>query len=115
MGESLNNFCACLLSSLRGLFPSIINLLNNTHFTQSHSLSVLNTPSPGDSTVAQGRGRRLPLTLALLAPALLFLSSPAFASGEPGGFTQWGAGARSLGMGRAFLAVSDDASASYWN
>ncbi len=28
---------------------------------------------------------------------------------------QWGAGARSLGMGRAFMAVSDDASATYWN
>jgi len=28
---------------------------------------------------------------------------------------QWGAGARSLAMGRAFLAVSDDASATYWN
>ncbi len=79
-------------------------------------LSVLNLPSPGSSTVAQGRGRRLPLTLALLAPALFLLGSNlAYASGEPGGFTQWGAGARSLGMGRAFLAVSDDASASYWN
>jgi long-subunit fatty acid transport protein len=28
---------------------------------------------------------------------------------------QWGAGARSLAMGRAFLAVADDASATYWN
>ena len=37
------------------------------------------------------------------------------AGGEPGEFLQWGAGARSLGMGRAFLAVSDDASATYWN
>lgn len=27
----------------------------------------------------------------------------------------WGAGARALGMGRAFVAVSDDASAGYWN
>lgn len=35
--------------------------------------------------------------------------------GQPGQFLSWGAGARSLGMGTAFFAVSDDASATYWN
>ena len=46
---------------------------------------------------------------------LMSAMSSARAGGEPGEFLQWGAGARSLGMGRAFLAVSDDASATYWN
>ncbi len=35
--------------------------------------------------------------------------------GQPGQFLSWGAGAKSLGMGKAFFAVSDDASATYWN
>ncbi|MCB4791981.1 MAG: PorV/PorQ family protein [Elusimicrobia bacterium] len=35
--------------------------------------------------------------------------------GQPGQFLSWGAGGRSLGMGSAFFAVSDDASATYWN
>lgn len=35
--------------------------------------------------------------------------------GQPGQFMSYGAGARSLGMGGAFFAVADDASASYWN
>ncbi|PKN01163.1 MAG: hypothetical protein CVU77_06720 [Elusimicrobia bacterium HGW-Elusimicrobia-1] len=35
--------------------------------------------------------------------------------GQPGQFVAWGAGARSLGMGKAFFAVADDASATYWN
>lgn len=35
--------------------------------------------------------------------------------GQPGQFLAFGAGARSLAMGKAFLAVSDDSSATYWN
>jgi len=35
--------------------------------------------------------------------------------GMPGAFMSWGAGARSLGMGKAFVALADDASATYWN
>ena len=35
--------------------------------------------------------------------------------GLPGAFMSYGAGARGLGMGGAFFAVADDASASYWN
>jgi hypothetical protein len=62
-----------------------------------------------------GWGRRALLTLALSVSALFVLCPSVNAGGEPGAFLQWGAGARSLGMGRAFLAVSDDASATYWN
>lgn len=35
--------------------------------------------------------------------------------GAPGQFLSWGAGARSMGMGKAFSSVADDASAVYWN
>ncbi len=57
------------------------------------------------------------LTRALVIVALVVVPSIShiFAAGEPAGFMQWGSGARSLGMGRAFLAVADDASATYWN
>jgi tetratricopeptide (TPR) repeat protein len=44
--------------------------------------------------------------------------SPAWAAskgGAPGAFLSWGAGARSLGMGKAYSAVADDASSTYWN
>ena len=62
--------------------------------------------------------------LKALAPVLFFVllfalyASPlgaAATGGQPGQFLAWGAGARSLGMGKAFFAVSDDASATYWN
>lgn len=36
-------------------------------------------------------------------------------AGQAGAFLSWGAGARSLGMGRAFVGLADDASATYWN
>ncbi|MFH1416306.1 MAG: PorV/PorQ family protein [Elusimicrobiota bacterium] len=35
--------------------------------------------------------------------------------GMPGAFMSWGAGARSLGMGKAFVALADDSTATYWN
>lgn len=41
--------------------------------------------------------------------------SYAQSGGVPGQFMAYGAGARGLGMGGAFFAVADDASASYWN
>ncbi|HOI42545.1 MAG TPA: PorV/PorQ family protein [Elusimicrobiales bacterium] len=49
-----------------------------------------------------------------------FIAVPAAAAfaqsgGQPGAFMSYGAGARALGMGGAFFAVADDASASYWN
>ncbi|OGS32142.1 MAG: hypothetical protein A2218_06915 [Elusimicrobia bacterium RIFOXYA2_FULL_53_38] len=42
-------------------------------------------------------------------------ASCAQSGGQPGQFMAYGAGARGLGMGGAFFAVADDASASYWN
>ncbi len=56
-----------------------------------------------------------------MACAILITACPlalvfgAGTGGQPGQFLSWGAGARSLGMGKAFFAVSDDASATYWN
>ena len=45
--------------------------------------------------------------------------SPAYSvvgrGGQPGAFLSWGAGARSLGMGKAFVSVADDATATLWN
>ncbi|HHS14451.1 MAG TPA: tetratricopeptide repeat protein [bacterium] len=36
-------------------------------------------------------------------------------AGQAGAFLNYGVGGRAMGMGRAFVAVSDDASGSYWN
>jgi len=43
------------------------------------------------------------------------VSALAQSGGQPGELMSYGAGARALGMGGAFFAVADDASASYWN
>lgn len=51
-------------------------------------------------------------SLSLIPYPLLYAAAT---GGQAGQFLSWGAGARSLGMGKAFFAVSDDASASYWN
>lgn len=45
----------------------------------------------------------------------LSISQAANSGGQPGQFMSYGAGARALGMGGAFFAVADDATASYWN
>ncbi|MBI2362792.1 MAG: PorV/PorQ family protein [Elusimicrobia bacterium] len=48
----------------------------------------------------------------------ILLAAPAQAGesgGQPGAFLQYGVGARALGMGGAFFAVADDATAAYWN
>jgi len=61
--------------------------------------------------------KTLPTALFFVLLCALYAST-AFAAatgGQPGQFLAWGAGARSLGMGKAFFAVSDDASATYWN
>ena len=50
---------------------------------------------------------------ALLSPLSTLLLAQS--GGQPGQFMSYGAGARGLGMGGAFFAVADDASASYWN
>lgn len=46
---------------------------------------------------------------------LLMVSATGFSAEYAGDFLSLGAGARSLGMGSAFVAISDDASAVYWN
>jgi hypothetical protein len=51
----------------------------------------------------------------LLSAALLLCFSISFADKYSGEFMYVGAGARALGMGSAFAAVSDDISAAYWN
>jgi tetratricopeptide (TPR) repeat protein len=107
-------------ASLRARLPHARAFLNRVFGGQARLCLATNflknfpvTPDVPSST-HNGRGRKALLTLALLASAV-FLPKPAFAGGEPGAFMQWGAGARSLAMGRAFLAISDDASATYWN
>lgn len=48
----------------------------------------------------------------------MIVSPSAFAAatgGQPDEFLSYGAGARSLAMGAAFVSVADDASATYWN
>lgn len=95
-------------SLLKSTLTSLKSRFNNLACDSNDS------PSPASQIASLGRVRNALLTLTLLTLALL-LPSVSFAAGEPGGFLQYGAGARSLGMGRAFLAVSDDASATYWN
>lgn len=60
-----------------------------------------------------------PTAAAVFAAAALFLgASPALSQqtgGQAGAFMTYGAGARSLAMGGAYYAISDDSSAAYWN
>jgi tetratricopeptide (TPR) repeat protein len=61
-------------------------------------------------------GRAISIGIAMLAILLSAVSvQAAYSGGQPGQFLQWGAGARSFGMGTAFFSVADDASATYWN
>ena len=59
--------------------------------------------------------------LAVLPAAIVLMGSfPAFAGeegsgGQGGAFLRIGIGARALGMGGAFTAIADDATATYWN
>lgn len=46
---------------------------------------------------------------------VLAVSASAQAGGTPGAFLAYGAGARALAMGGAYYAISDDATAAYWN
>jgi len=59
------------------------------------------------------------ISVVLVSATLLFSlpqgAWPKASGGEAGAFLSWGAGARSLGMGKAFVSVADDASATYWN
>ncbi|MFH2202944.1 MAG: PorV/PorQ family protein [Elusimicrobiota bacterium] len=49
------------------------------------------------------------------SPALPTLQAASEGGGQAAAFLQYGVGARALGMGGAFYAVSDDATAAYWN
>ncbi len=68
--------------------------------------------------------RKIIKQTALTAAAALYLGAVAGIAvnwagtgrgGMPGAFMSWGAGARSLGMGKAFVSIADDATATYWN
>ena len=58
---------------------------------------------------------RAALILSMLALVLSAAGPAAAADKYAGEFLRVGAGARALGMGGAFLAVADDATAGYWN
>ncbi len=67
-------------------------------------------------------GYNLPLYKALrkafyITVFLFYLILPVFSQsgGQPGAILSYGVGARALAMGGAFYAISDDATATYWN
>ena len=67
-----------------------------------------------------GQRKKYNLIFAIITFSVLLYSMPQVAwckasGGQPGAFLSWGAGARSLGMGKAFVSIADDASATYWN
>jgi tetratricopeptide (TPR) repeat protein len=55
------------------------------------------------------------ITLGILLSGIAQVAWCKASGGQPGAFLSWGAGARSLGMGKAFVSIADDASATYWN
>jgi len=55
------------------------------------------------------------ITLSILLSSITQVAWCKASGGQPGAFLSWGAGARSLGMGKAFVSIADDASATYWN
>ncbi|MDD5132250.1 MAG: PorV/PorQ family protein [bacterium] len=60
----------------------------------------------------------LALQLYTFIPIHLYSMDLGFAredGGRPGAFLSYGAGARSLAMGKTFVGVADDASTTYWN
>jgi hypothetical protein len=69
---------------------------------------------------ANRRSKEMPKARLVLAVAVaigvVVLSTPAFcADSHAAPFLRMGVGARALGMGGAFTAIADDATASYWN
>ena len=64
--------------------------------------------------------RKFILTCMMLLVWGVYLAMPADAAtegdaGQAGAFLSYGAGARGIGMGRAFVGLADDATAVYWN
>src|ERR1051325_741534 len=60
-------------------------------------------------------GAFLFLVMALISTPLSTTYAGGATGGQPDEFMSYGAGARSLAMGAAFVGVADDASATYWN
>jgi uncharacterized membrane-anchored protein len=58
---------------------------------------------------------RVSASAAPIAALALLLAPPAFADKYAGEFLKAPVGPRAIGMGAAFTAVADDATASYWN
>jgi len=58
--------------------------------------------------------KKLGIVLGLLT-LCVFAFAAGEGSGQAGAYLRMGVGARALGMGGAFVAVSDDATAAYWN
>jgi tetratricopeptide (TPR) repeat protein len=56
-------------------------------------------------------GLGLGAIFAALGPSFVYAQG----GGQPGQFMDYGAGGRALGMGGAFFAIADDATAAYWN
>lgn len=60
-----------------------------------------------------------PVAATVVAAAAFAFTAPAFGASETGGqpasFLTYGVGARALAMGGAYYAISDDATAGYWN
>ncbi len=77
------------------------------------------TGSPSTPLVSGRRGpfagRKLMAGWALGLALAVFLAAPAGATKYAAEFLKLGVGARALGMGGSFVAISDDASAAYWN
>jgi cytochrome c-type biogenesis protein CcmH/NrfG len=78
--------------------------------------------SQGAAAVAAGAFARIAVALEIVAVAFLLLvvstgTTVAASSGSGGteSIFSFGAGSRALGMGGAFTAISDDATAAYWN
>ncbi|RKZ05995.1 hypothetical protein DRQ25_14900, partial [Candidatus Fermentibacteria bacterium] len=59
--------------------------------------------------------QRVDFMKSILAALIVFAFSNSSGAKYAGEFLYVGAGARALGMGGAFCAVADDASAGYWN
>ena len=71
------------------------------------------------SSVILSKAKNLILSLVIICITLLFISpisaAPIGKGGKPGALLIYGAGARALGMGKAYVSVVDDATATLWN
>src|SRR5688572_25113796 len=103
--RNVNTFLTPNFAFVSALFSSVSTLLNNIFKTWTPASAGVTSPvlvaavCPPSTPSSQlhGRGRNALLTLTLLLPAFLSLTTPnAHAAAEPGQFVQWGAGARSL-------------------